>query len=80
MKLTSTPKTFHVGMSIKGLLDSTNYELDGVIASDGRDLSGAEVRELIEALSKAQPGLVMFTGDNCDNQSETGACQGHGIA
>lgn len=69
--------TYHVGLSIAGTLRQPDRHLDGLISSDGRDLSAKEVRHFLHELKEKNPALELFTGDNCDNQDERGYCQGH---
>ena len=75
----AAPKTYHVGLGIAGTLRQTDCELDGIIANNGRDLTGQEVRIFLSQLKQGNPALTVFTGDTCDNQNERGECQGHPV-
>jgi hypothetical protein len=77
--LTSTARTFHIGLSISGALRQPDRELDGLIESDGRELSSKEIKHMLFNLRQKNPELLYFTGDSCNNQDSTGSCQGHDI-
>lgn len=69
--------TYHVGLSIAGTLRQPDRHLDGLISSNGHDLSAKEVRRFLRELKAKNPALELFTGSTCDNQNERGSCQGH---
>lgn len=77
--LTSEPRRFHIGINISSALAKPDKNLDGVIESEGRALSGKEAKHLFWTMRQRNPKLEMFTGDQCDNQDERGKCQGHAV-
>lgn len=77
--LTSEPRRFHLGITISTSLAKPDKNLDGVIESEGRALSGKEAKHLFWTLRQRNPKLEVFTGAGCDNQDETGRCQGHAV-
>lgn len=68
--------TFHVCIHIADALARSNKWLDKMLAADGRDLSGAEVREYL--IKEREKGFTHFSG--CDNRDVTGSCSGHPVA
>lgn len=69
--------TYHIGLSIAGTLRQPGHHIEGLISSDGRDLSASEVRHFLRELKEQNPALELFTGDKCDNQGPNGGCLGH---
>ncbi|HFT8665967.1 TPA: hypothetical protein ACGSTW_000729 [Pseudomonas aeruginosa] len=75
--LTSTPKTFHVGMAISYLIGHARQprRLDGIFVERGtrRPLLGEEVVEMAHHLASQGFELVL----PCDHHDSRGYCLGH---
>ncbi|HGM6086755.1 TPA: hypothetical protein ACKPZF_000684 [Pseudomonas aeruginosa] len=75
--LTSTPKTFHVGMAISYLIGHARRprRLDGIFVerATGRPLPGEEVVKMAHHLASLGFELV----PPCDHHDERGYCLGH---
>lgn len=69
--------TYHIGLSIPGTLRQPDEHIEGLISSEGRDLSASEVRRFLRELKEQNPALELFTGTDCDNQGPNGGCLGH---
>ena len=74
-----TRTKYHIGLSIAGTIRQKDYQIEGLINVEGRDLSAREVRHFLRELKKKNPALELFTGDNCDNQGPNGGCLGHPV-
>lgn len=68
---------FHVSIFIDGMLNKVDSYLAGILscAETGRDLSGEEVRQVLE--EEKALGHSYFCG--CDNRKADGTCAGHRI-
>lgn len=77
--LTNELRRFHLSINISSALAKPDKNLDGVIESEGRALSGKEAKHLFWTMRQRNPKLEVFTGEQCDNQDETGKCLGHAV-
>jgi hypothetical protein len=69
--------TFHVCLDIAGSLKRPNKQLDGVLAENGRPLSGAEAKAFLRN-QRDKHGYSFYSG--CDRMNADGRCAGHPIA
>lgn len=81
MKLTSTPRTFHVAMDIQGGIlkhEKNPSRLEGMFVNrqTGVSLTGEEVLEMGRHFHAKGFEVV----PPCDNHDSLGICQGHEVA
>lgn len=69
--------TYHLGFDIAGTMRQSDEDLDGALSTDGRPLTGKEVRHYLFNIRQKNPALKLFTGDCCNNQGADGGCLGH---
>ena len=68
-------KTMHMCLDIDGTCKRPDHIIEGILTSDGKDFTAAEVREFLQ--NKKTEGYEVWAG--CDNMDEKGYCQGHPI-
>jgi hypothetical protein len=66
--------TFHVCLDIAGSLKRSDKYLDGILAENGRELNGAQVKEFLRNV-RDKHGYTAYSG--CDNMNAEGRCAGH---
>ncbi|WP_299733911.1 hypothetical protein [uncultured Endozoicomonas sp.] len=67
-------RTFHVCVHIEDMLQKSNRTLNGLLAINGRELTGKEVKEYLKTV-QAEQGYTHYSG--CDNMNSDGRCAGH---
>ena len=67
---------YHVSLYIAGALKRADRSLDGVLAEDGREFTGQEVKAFLVE-QRRKHGYTHYSG--CDNMNAEGRCGGHPI-
>ena len=70
------PITVHISLDIQAALKRSTQSLDGILTTDGRDLTGSEVKVFL-AKQRSEHGFTHYSG--CDNMNEFGRCAGHPV-
>ena len=66
--------TYHICIFIEGALKRPDKELDGMLAENGKELNGKEVKAYLEK-KRDEKGYTHYSG--CSNMSAAGRCAGH---
>ena len=66
--------TYHVCLCIEGSLRQSNKRLDGILSSEGVDMTGDQVKSYLRKM-RNDHDYTHFSG--CDNMNSIGKCAGH---